>query len=173
MKQIDALDRPNRQLGDENIYIRKQGAEQHLRAEKAEEKVVEQGTKIRQGGVIKARGIVLSALNKNGNVITRANRAERLRIDFTLLSNEMANPGERTVYARVTSPEGYLLADSDATFVCEGTPLIYTAAREVDYQNEDLAVALYYSGDGIESGTYKVEIYADGLLVGSNQVILK
>ena len=173
MKQIDSLDRLNRQLSNENVDFRRQVAEQTLRAEKAEEKIAEQGTQLRQGGVIKARGITLTALNKNGNAVSRAGRAERLKVDFTLLSNEIAQPGERTVYVRITSPEGYLLATSEATFMCEGTPMVFTASRDVDYQNEDLAVAIYYSGDGISDGTYKIEVYADGLLIGSSQAILK
>jgi hypothetical protein len=72
-----------------------------------------------------------------------------LKVDFVLSANELANPGERTVYIRITSPDGYLLTTDAATFDFEGSPTIYTASREVDYQNDDLDVGLYYNGDGI------------------------
>ena len=51
--------------------------------------------------------------------------------------------------------------------------MIYTASREIDYQNDDLDVGLFYNGDGIVSGKYSVQIYMDGYLIGSTEMILK
>lgn len=72
--------------------------------------------------------------------------ASRLRVEFTLAGNDLAEPGERTVYVRITSPDGYVQSNaSAATFEFEGERLTYTASRDVDYQNEDLAVGVYYN----------------------------
>jgi hypothetical protein len=59
------------------------------------------------------------------------------------------------------------------TFTFEGDPLVYSAMREVDYQNADLGVGIYYNGSDIAAGTYKIEIYMDGMLVGSTETILR
>ena len=174
IKQIDSLNTLNKQLITENVDYRKQVATQIQRAEMAEEKAAELDTKIRQGSVIRARDITLTTLNASGKPVTRAARAARLRVDLVLSGNDLANPGERTVYARITSPDGYLLTnDAAATFDFEGSPLIYTASREIDYQNDDLDVGLFYNGDGIVSGKYSVQIYMDGYLIGSTEMILK
>ncbi len=174
IKQIDSLNTLNKKLIDENVDYRKQVASQTQRAEMAEERASELDTKIRQGAVVRARDIKLVTLNASGKPVTRAARAARLRVDFVLSANELANPGERTVYVRITSPDGYLLTnDAAATFDFEGTPLIYTASREVDYQNDDLDIGLFYGGDGITGGKYAIQVYMDGLLIGSTETILK
>ena len=101
--------------------------------------------------------------------------ASRLRVEFTLAGNDLAEPGERTVYVRITSPDGYVQSNaSAATFEFEGERLTYTASRDVDYQNEDLAVGVYYNdGAGFTAGTYRVEVYADGRLAGQSDIVLR
>ena len=173
LKQIDSLNTLNKKLINENVDYRKQVASQTLRADMAEEKAAELDTKVRQGAVVRARDIVLSTLNENGKVVTRAARAARLKVDFVLSANELANPGERTVYIRITSPDGYLLTTDAATFDFEGSPTIYTASREVDYQNEDLEVSIFYKDSGFIPGNYKVELYMGGYLIGSAEIYVK
>ena len=101
--------------------------------------------------------------------------ASRLRVDFTLAANNLAEPGERVIYVRITSPDGYVQSNAAAaTFEFEGERLTYTASREVDYQNKDLDVSIYYNdGAGFTAGTYRVEIYADGRLAGQNDIALR
>lgn len=103
-------------------------------------------------------------LNARDKEVSRVKNASRLRVEFTLAGNDLAEPGERTVYVRITSPDGYVQSNaSAATFEFEGERLTYTASRDVDYQNEDLAVGVYYNdGAGFTAGTYRVEVYADG-----------
>jgi hypothetical protein len=141
----------------------------------AEERANDADVKIRQGSRVIARDINLVALNNNDKEVTRVSRAARLRVDFTLSANDLANPGIRTIYARVTSPDGYVLANpAAATFDFEGEPLVYSAAREdVDYQNSDLPVSIFYRNSDITAGTYKVAIYMDGLLVGSREIAMR
>lgn len=172
--QIDSLNQLNKKLIDENITIRGQITSERLRADKAEEMADELTTKVRQGAVIRAREITLRALSNNDREVTRAARATRLRVDFVLAANELANPGERAIYTRITGPDGYVLANSsNATFEFEGGRMTYSASREVDYQNADLPVGIYYEGSGVTEGRYKVDIYADGFLIGSTEVILR
>ena len=146
----------------------------NARAETAEEKSQELSTKVRQGAVIRARDIRLLALSKSDREVSRASRAERLRVDLVLVGNELAEPGERTVYVQIIGPDGYVLANaSNALFDFEGDKITFSAARQVDYQNNDLSVSLFYNGSGITSGKYRVKIYTDGNLIGSNEIILR
>ena len=96
-------------------------------------------------------------------------------MDFVLSANELAVPGDKAVYLRITSPDGYVQSNaSAATFEFEGERLTYTASRDIDYQNEDLSVGIYYNdGAGFTAGTYRVEIYADGRLAGQSDVVLR
>ena len=175
VKQIDSLNTLNKKLIKENVGFRKEISSANLRAEVAEEKASELSTKVRQGAVIRARGIRLVPLNARDKEVSRVKNASRLRVEFTLAGNDLAEPGERTVYVRITSPDGYVQSNaSAATFEFEGERLTYTASRDVDYQNEDLAVGVYYNdGAGLTAGTYRVEVYADGRLAGQSDIVLR
>lgn len=172
--QIDSLNTLNKRLIQENIDYRQQVTTQARRVAEAEERAEELSTKMRRGSVIRARDIAIRALSNNDREVNRASRAARLRVDFVLSSNELAEPGPRSVYVRITGPEGYILANSaGAVFDFEGEKKTYSAMREIDYQRQDLGVSVFYNGTGITSGKYAVEIYMDGYLVGSTEVILR
>ena len=172
--QIDSLNTLNRKLISENRTYKKEVESHKLRAEVAEEKAEELGTKDRIGAVVHARDIRLVPLSANDKEVTRASRAARLRVDFTLAANELTEPGERPVYVRITSPDGYVMANAQsASFNYEGDKIIYSATRDVDYQNQDLAVGVFYNGEGITGGEYRVEVYMDGNMIGSLKTILR
>ena len=172
--QIDSLNTLNKKLITQNITYRKEISTAQLRAEVAEEKAAELDNMVRAGSVIKARNIQLVALNRRDNDVSRVKRADRLRTDFVLSANELAIPGNKTIYVRITSPEGYPLTTEDMpTFDFEGERLGYTASRDVDYQNQDLEIGIFYNSSGFVAGTYKIELYCDGYLIGFSEVIMK
>ncbi|MDR2936715.1 MAG: hypothetical protein LBU80_05165, partial [Rikenellaceae bacterium] len=112
VQTIDSLDRINQVLASENVLYRREASTLRLRAETAEERALELDTKVRKGAMILARNISLKAINNSDAEVTRANRASRLRTDFVLTANELATPGNREVYIRISGPDGYLLASS-------------------------------------------------------------
>ncbi len=174
VRQIDSLNQLNRSLTEENVAFRQQVNNERLRAQAAEEKASELSNKVKVGAIIRARDIKLVALNSNDREVPRASRAVRLLVEFTLTANDLATPGERNVYVRITGPDGYVLAgDIESLFDFEGDKLTYSAVREIDYQNKDLEVGLYYNGAGITGGTYKVEIFMDGYMIGTSESYLK
>lgn len=174
VRQIDSLNTLNKKLITENISYRKEISSAQMRAEMAEEKAAELDNKVRAGSVIKARDIRLVPLNEKSKEVTRVKNAARLRTDFVLTANELATPGNRTIYVRITSPDGYVLATSDqATFSYEGERLTYSASRDVDYQNQDLPVGIFYNNTGFTAGTYEVQLFCDGFLIGSSEIVLR
>ena len=174
IRQIDSLNNINQQLTKENISYKKEISTAQLRAEMAEERAEELNNKVRVGAVIRARSISLQALNDRSKEVTRVKNASRLLVDFTLAANELAEPGNKTIYACVISPEGYLLSNPDAaSFSFEGEQKVYSAMREVDSDLSDLPVGIYVNGNGFTPGTYKVELYIDGRLAGSAEVAMR
>ena len=174
LRQIDSLNSLNKKLIDENVSYRKEISSANLRAEMAEEKATELDNKVRQGSILRARDIRLASLNKNGKPVTRVKNATTLRADFTIAANELTQAGNREIYLRITAPDGYILSTADTpVFKFEGGSLNYSASREVDYQNEDLDVSIFYNGSGFTAGTYAIQVYADGYLIGSAQATLK
>ncbi len=176
LHQIDSLNSINKHLQNENISIKKEISTAQLRADVAEEKAEELNSKVRIGSVIRARGIEMMPLKANSKPVSRIKNAERLRVDFELTANDLAEPGQKTIYVRITSPDGYLLsADNVITFPFEGDALLASAERTVDYENNDVPVSIFfdYSRKGLTAGTYKVQLYTEGRLIGENDIYLK
>ena len=174
VRQIDSLNTLNKQLIKENVGYRKEISSARLRAEMAEEKAAELDNKVKVGAVLRARDIRLAALNDNSKPVSRIKNAARLRVDFVLSANELATPGNKAVYVRITSPDGYVLTTEQMpTFEFEGERLSYSAMREVDYQNQDLEVGIYFNSTGFAAGTYSIELYCEGRLIGQTQVVMK
>ena len=174
LRQIDSLNTINKKVIGENVSLRKEISTANLRADVAEERASELQNKVAQGSVLRARDITLVALNANDKLITRVQKAATLRVDFTVGANELAKAGNRQIYLCITSPDGYLLStDAMPTFTYQGSKKGYSASREVDYQNEDVDVSIYYKGSGFIPGAYKIEIYMDGNKIGSTEIAVK
>ena len=175
VRQIDSLNTLNKKLIKENVSYRKEISSANLRAEMAEEKAAELDNKVRIGAVLRARDISLTALNVNSREVTRVKNASRLRVDFVLSANELAEPGNKAIYVRITSPDGYVLTtEAMPTFEFEGERLSYSAMREVEYDNtKDLDVGIFYTSKGFTAGTYRIQLYCEGRLIGQAEIAMR
>lgn len=174
IRQIDSLNTLNKKLITENVSYRKEITSANLRADMAEERSAELENKVKVGAVVRARDISMLALNHNGREVSRIKNADRLRVDFYLSANELATPGNKAIYVRITSPEGYLMQTEAApSFEFEGEKIGYSAAREVEYQNEDLAVSIFFEQTNFMAGTYQVELYMEGRMIGTAEQAMR
>ncbi len=169
VRQIDSLNNLNSDLTAKNKAYEKERTTFRERAEKAEEKAEELNTKVRIGSVIRTGGVRMVALNDNGKTVRRIKVASRLRVDFELTANELAEPGEKTIYVCITDPEGFALSPIDKMipFTFEGESRAASAMRKVSYENESVPVSIFYDGSAFQKGTYTVDIYIDGRHCGS------
>lgn len=170
LRQIDSLNTINSDLQARNVEYQREISTAQLRADVAEEKADELGTKVRIGSVIRASGVRIVALNSNSREVRKIRQASRLRVDLELTANELAEPGEKSIYICITAPDGYVLASEDMiVFNFEGDEMMASAVRKVDYENESVPVSIFYDGSHFEKGTYKVDIYIDGRHSGSQE----
>ena len=71
VKQIDSLNQLNRSLTQENVAFRQQVNDERIRAQAAEERASELSNRVKVGAIVRARDIVLTALNSNDRVFPR------------------------------------------------------------------------------------------------------
>lgn len=168
LRQIDSLNTINSDLQAQNVAFKKEISTAQLRADVAEEKADELNTKVRIGSVIRSSGVRMAMLNSNSKEVKRVRQASRIRVDFELTANELAEPGEKSIYICITAPDGYVLSSEDMIlFMFEGEEMMASAMRKVDYENQSVPVSIYYDGAAFERGTYTVDIYIDGRHSGS------
>lgn len=174
VRQIDSLNNVNKSLVTENKQYKKEISTANLRADQAEENANELTAKVRQGSVIQVSGIKVLALNANSKEVRRIKQARRLRVDFELTANALAEPGEKSVYICITNPDGYPLSASvPIMFNFEGKEMMASAVRKVDYENNSVPVSIFYDGESFGKGTYAVDIYIDGRHCGSTEKYLE
>lgn len=175
LQDIDSLNTLNQELIAENIKVKQDYSTAKQTVAELETKTEELSSQVEKGSVIKARDIVAMAINRRGNEVTRARRVEKIRVCFTLNENSIAKTGNREVFLRITGPDEYILAKSETDlFNFEGQMIVFSAKREVDYQNQDVEMCIFYDNNGeLLKGVYKAALYMDGNLIGNTEFTLK
>ncbi|MFI3258802.1 MAG: hypothetical protein R3Y16_01760 [Rikenellaceae bacterium] len=177
LAQIDSLNAVNAQLSEENVEVKKQLSETELRAQQAEDLNRQLEDKVRIGERLVAHDIAIVPINSKDRAISRIKKAAQLSINFVVAANELTKAGNTEIYARITTPEGFVLTTAAMpTFDLNGSKTSYTASREVNYQNADLEVSIFYQS--VEKavyakGDYKVELYNNGSLIGTSVIYKK
>jgi myosin heavy subunit len=167
--QIDSLNTRNKELISENIEVKTQlDKAQTENVELAQQKEA-LTSKVQAGAVVYAKNIVITPLNRRNKETSRVNRLEQLRFCFTLRENAIAESGPRIVFVRVTRPDGKVIAKSEhSIFKYQDNDMVYTERREIDYENKDVDACLFWDNDGsLVEGTYTLDIYMDGFLIGN------
>lgn len=175
LHDIDSLNALNKELIAENVKVKEEAATAKQTVKELEQKTEELNTQVAKGSVIKAREVVAMGVSRKGNEMTRARRVEKIRACFTLNENTIAKAGNRNVYMRIVGPDDYVLAKAETdVFDFEGEKIVFSASREVDYQNKDIEMCIYYDNNGeLLKGTYKVTLYMDGYMIGYSEFALK
>jgi predicted nucleic acid-binding Zn-ribbon protein len=174
--QIDSLNVLNRALREENLKVKSEISQSKRQAEERSQEITALKSMVEKGGELKTRDITAIALNSRDKIVQKARQTEQLKICLTLIENDLAKRGSRTIYVRIKSPDGSLLTQSVTNLfdpIAGGSQLIYSAMREVDYNGEELEVCVFYKDVDFMSGSFDIEVFLDGAFVGSTQLVLK
>ena len=91
----------------------------------------------------------------------------KMQVSFTISRNVTASNGNRTVYVRIQNPGGNVLGGG-GTFPFENRDIECSARKVVEYTGEETSVSVYWPvTQMLESGQYRVSIFADGHMIGS------
>lgn len=167
--QIDSLNQTNIRLTAENKEMRSQVAQVRQSYNELQNENKSLTEQVELAARLEAKNISAIGLNFNEKKVTSASKANKLKISFTLAKNVSAQVGIRTVYLRITRPDGQLLMHSkDDTFKFEDTQINYSAMREIEYGGEDTDSYIVYKVDAGElmEGTYDIELFCIGELIG-------
>ena len=118
-------------------------------------------------------GLSVQADNKKGKVEKKVSKAKSLGASFTINPNNTASAGAKMVYLRIISPEGELLGGGP-TFTFDGKSLASSGAREIQYDNGEQSVSIYWqTNTTLTPGDYQVEIFCDGNRLASRNFNMK
>lgn len=119
--------------------------------------------------------IRIEAQNKRGRETDKVKNVVKFKIDFSIVKNITAETGEKTLYLRITKPDNGVLTKSEAnTFKYENRNLTYSIKKYIEYTGEEQAVTVYWNVEEyLYAGNYRVDIFEDGILIGSQSFSLK
>jgi hypothetical protein len=172
--QIDSLDQINKQLAKENTRVKQQYQEQTkvvqqltVDKEKAEEKVA-------LASQLDAAAITVTPHNKRGKEEHKVKNVTQFVVNFTIVKNITVQTGEKTVYLRITKPDGEpLVKDASNTFKYENVNLEYSAKKYIEYTGEQQEVTMYWNVEEyLSAGTYNAYLFVDGVMIGEQSVTL-
>lgn len=169
-----------KRLGEENEGLKKEIAEVTEKNVQLETQVTQATTQNREltqtvnlAKKLNITGLTLQAYNKKGKVEKNITKAKQLGVSFTVSPNNTASAGMKDFYLRIITPEGMLLGGGES-FQMDGSRILATAKRSVEYDNGELNMVIYWDvNTTLTPGDYTVEVFADGSRLASRHFTMQ
>ncbi|MDE5968584.1 MAG: hypothetical protein K2G64_05720 [Muribaculaceae bacterium] len=170
-QRINELMAENEGLREENQQVKAQNQNLTNQVSQNTRTIQQQAQRLTLAEKLNVTGLQFRALKRNGKTEKNITKATQLEVSFTIPQNNSTQPGEKTIYLRITNPEGDLLGGSGITFPFEGQSLAATARKTVEYANEEIGgITMYYDvNTTLNPGVYTVELFADNFRIASRQ----
>lgn len=173
--QIDSLNRANEQLKvEKNEAVKKyrQASTTAASLKREKEKLTERVT---LASKLDATSISVTPVNSRGKLAKRIKKMEQFVINFKIAKNVTAPVGEKVVYVRIMKPDDDILVKSRGdVFTFEGKDINCSIKKMIEYEGEEVPVTMYWNiEEFLSPGTYRVDIFADGNLIGQRSFTLE
>ena len=172
--QIDSLNQANIALRSENIEVKQKLRQTEIEKDELTVQKEELTQMVEKASVLSAKNIVITPLNKRSKENLRSDKVDKIRTCFTIRENSVIPPGNKIIYLRIARPDDVILTSGVNLFEYQGEQVVFSASREVQYENVDIELCIFWTNDGqLIPGTYRVNIYVDGNDIGSITFALK
>ncbi|MEN8123994.1 MAG: hypothetical protein ABFR32_02615 [Bacteroidota bacterium] len=134
--------------------------------------------KVEIGSALNIKDVQVTALKMRSNgKYTETNKAQKtdaVKIEFRLMENEIATPGDKEAYIVLQKPNGAVINAKGTFLLKDETEIKYTDQTIINYENAELDVVVFVErkGDKYEKGTYPIKVYVEGRLVGITKLEL-
>ena len=167
--QIDSLNRLNENLKRENTRVTAELEQRTQQVVGLSSEKASLSEKVAIAAQLDATNISLMLLDKKDKAMKKPKLKDcrKMQVSFTISRNVTASNGNRTVYVRIQNPGGNVLGGG-GTFPFENRDIECSARKVVEYTGEETNVSVYWPvTQMLESGQYRVSIFADGHMIGS------
>ena len=175
VQQIDSLDRTNKALVKENKQVKEQYQQVARQAQQLEEERTQLAEVVSRASMLEIGSFTVTALNKRDRKTTVFSQIMKLQFDYTVARNITCPPGMKTMYMRLTRPDGELMQKSlDNVFAFENAEIGYSVFKDFEYEGEEVSGTMYWTVEEIlQEGMYNADFFVDGQLIGSFPFALK
>ena len=134
--------------------------------------IVERGSALTAAN-IKAEGVRVRSSGKVSST-SRASRADKVKVCFTLSPNKLTEKGDKHLYVQVINPKNNLIGDKISVNFDDAV-LTYSGRNKVFYENDALDVCIMVDaaeGELVE-GNYVVNLFSGPKMISNTQFELK
>lgn len=178
--QIDSLNTLNLKLHSDLDHTTQQLSSTTTERDQYKQEAEVNAEKVKTGQKLSAFGFSSAGLRMKLNNTTeetkKAKDCIQIRSSFTISENPLTTPGNKMVYMQIIDPDGKTLQSKSGNTVStdQGT-IAYSDKKEINYNNQRIDLSIFYDLQTKEAtkGNYKVKIYCDGLLIGTDNFTLK
>lgn len=167
--QIDSLDRTNKRLVKENQQVKQQYQEVARQAQQLEEERTQLAEVVSRASMLEISRFEMTALNKRDRKTTVYSQILKLQFGYTIARNVTNKPGMKTIYLRVTRPDGEVMQKNvHDVFAFENSEIAYSVSKDFEYEGEEVSGTMYWLVEEIlQVGIYNADFFVDGELIGS------
>lgn len=176
---IENLKNENKTLIVERDSLRNTVATATARAEETEKINEVLTSKVKAAAALKSATISVTPLRiRNSGKetdVTRASTAKKLRINFSIIDNSLAEQGLHDIYLRVIDPNGNLIVNpNNGIFIADGDEMQYSYRTAIEFANDSKPYSIDWTNpEAFEKGTYTIILYADGFTMGRTSLELR
>ncbi|WP_247231545.1 hypothetical protein [Telluribacter sp. SYSU D00476] len=138
--------------------------------------------KVSLASALRAEEISVNAITTKGKEREggsfRARRVDKIKVNFRLGENPIAQQNQKEIYLRILDPNGAVLSDmatGSGAFMHNGREILYSSKGAVNYTNSRQAVDILYGRGGtpLKEGKYTVELYSEGFKIGQSDFTIR
>jgi FtsZ-binding cell division protein ZapB len=171
----------NSTLTDENSTVKEEVETQKSINSSLTDQNKKLGEKVKVASRLKATNIKTEGIMIKGSKEkekSRLSKIDRVKVQFNIDKNEIADAGQKLVYLRLIGPNGSTVANQNAgsgTFDVAGESILYTSKASVNFNNiEGSFVVIYFDKiPGMSTGNYRALLYCDEWMIGEGSLKLK
>lgn len=177
--EIEELKNRNANLTVERNELKSAVDSVSFKASDLEKQNEELSKKVKVAASLKSGNVSIIALNvkSNGkeNSSSRAANTDKLRINFSIVQNPLAQKGMHNIYLRVIDPIGNLIiTKNNGIFNVEEEELQYTYKTAIEFVNDGKIYSIDWSNSGnFQKGNYTLLLYSDGYSMGKGSISLR
>ena len=135
--------------------------------------------KVELGSLLQLRNIEVLGTRKKGNgkevTVKKGKQVESMKISFETGENKVLENGPLSLAIRIINPKGETITVADqgsGSFKLADSEEVvqYTKKADFDWTQSNKKVVVYWSQGVNLEGTYRVEVYQSGYLIGKGSV---
>ncbi|EHQ27257.1 hypothetical protein [Mucilaginibacter paludis] len=176
---IEELKKQNESLTTERDTLKNNLTTVSQKATTLQKQNEDLNSKVQIASALKIGSINITPLKvKSSGKEVEKNRAavtKKIKIDFTIPGNPVAEKRMHDVFVRLIDPTGNLITQDDSgNFQADGQNFQYTFKAAIDFKDDGSGYSIDWVNPGsFQKGAYTVLLYSDGYTMGKGSFTLK